>query len=225
MASTAEATPALFGAKLLRWSFRFAVFVTVTFVALLLMASPAAGQEAGDPAGDQFGIEGLADDRFAVFCKTHHATIDGAAGVELLTMLMDDQPDTVRVPPEEPAWSPERAPGEAEMVLRTMVNFARSPERMARANYRLARGMAKSLRADGVADGLKRMRDAADNDLGRAWRMMENLDYGMVAINEGVLSTEVAPFGGVKQSGMGREGSKYGLDDYIDVKYGLIGGI
>ncbi len=62
-------------------------------------------------------------------------------------------------------------------------------------------------------------------DLGRAFRVMEQLEYGMIAINEGILSTEVAPFGGVKDSGHGREGSKYGLDDYINTKYALIGGI
>ena len=63
------------------------------------------------------------------------------------------------------------------------------------------------------------------NDLGRAWRVMEALEYGMVAINEGILSTPVAPFGGVKESGTGREGSKYGLDDYLNIKYALFGGL
>ncbi|MHC5068698.1 MAG: NAD-dependent succinate-semialdehyde dehydrogenase [Planctomycetota bacterium] len=62
-------------------------------------------------------------------------------------------------------------------------------------------------------------------DLGRVWRVMEGLEYGMVAINEGVLSTELAPFGGVKESGSGREGSKYGIEDYIEMKYALIGGV
>ena len=62
-------------------------------------------------------------------------------------------------------------------------------------------------------------------DLGRAFRVMERLQYGMIGINEGLASTEVAPFGGVKESGLGREGSKYGLDDYLDVKYALIGGL
>lgn len=63
------------------------------------------------------------------------------------------------------------------------------------------------------------------SDLGRAFRVMEKLEYGMVAINEGILSTEVAPFGGVKDSGMGREGSKYGIEDYIHTKYALFGGL
>jgi len=62
-------------------------------------------------------------------------------------------------------------------------------------------------------------------DLGRCFRMMEALDYGMVGVNEGVMSTEVAPFGGVKESGVGREGSKYGLEEYTELKYCLIGGL
>lgn len=62
-------------------------------------------------------------------------------------------------------------------------------------------------------------------DLGRAWRMSESLEYGMVGINEGLISTEVAPFGGVKSSGLGREGSKYGIEDYLEIKYTLMGGL
>ena len=62
-------------------------------------------------------------------------------------------------------------------------------------------------------------------DIGRVWRVAEALEYGMVAINEGILSSEVAPFGGVKESGLGREGSKYGLDDYLEIKYLLMGGL
>jgi len=62
-------------------------------------------------------------------------------------------------------------------------------------------------------------------DLGRAWRVGERLEFGMTALNQGILSTEVAPFGGVKQSGYGREGSHLGLQEYLDVKYMLMGGI
>jgi succinate-semialdehyde dehydrogenase / glutarate-semialdehyde dehydrogenase len=62
-------------------------------------------------------------------------------------------------------------------------------------------------------------------DLGRAFRVAEALKYGMVGINEGLITTEVAPFGGVKESGMGREGSKYGIEDYLDVKYVCVGGL
>ena len=62
-------------------------------------------------------------------------------------------------------------------------------------------------------------------DLARVVRVSEALDYGMVAVNDGILSTEVAPFGGVKQSGLGREGSKYGIEDYLEIKYVLVGGL
>ncbi len=60
-------------------------------------------------------------------------------------------------------------------------------------------------------------------DVARAWRVAEALEYGMVAINDGILSTEVAPFGGVKQSGIGREGSKYGIEEYLEIKYMCLG--
>lgn len=62
-------------------------------------------------------------------------------------------------------------------------------------------------------------------DIGRVWRVAEALEYGMVGINTGILSNEAAPFGGVKQSGLGREGSYYGLDDYMVVKYLAMGGM
>jgi len=62
-------------------------------------------------------------------------------------------------------------------------------------------------------------------DIGRIWRVAEALEYGMVGINEGIISTEVAPFGGVKQSGIGREGSKYGIEEYLEIKYLCMGGI
>jgi len=62
-------------------------------------------------------------------------------------------------------------------------------------------------------------------DMARVWRVAEALEYGMVAVNTGILSTEVAPFGGVKQSGLGREGSKYGIDDYLEMKYLLLAGM
>jgi len=62
-------------------------------------------------------------------------------------------------------------------------------------------------------------------DLARVWRVAEALEYGMVGINAGIISNEIAPFGGVKSSGIGREGSKYGVDDYLEIKYMCIGGI
>jgi succinate-semialdehyde dehydrogenase/glutarate-semialdehyde dehydrogenase len=62
-------------------------------------------------------------------------------------------------------------------------------------------------------------------DVGRIFRVAEALEYGIIGINEGIISTEVAPFGGMKESGLGREGSKYGIEDYLEVKYLALGGI
>lgn len=62
-------------------------------------------------------------------------------------------------------------------------------------------------------------------DIGRVWRVSEGLEYGMVGVNTGLVSTEIAPFGGVKESGLGREGSKYGIEEFVEVKYLCMGGI
>jgi succinate-semialdehyde dehydrogenase / glutarate-semialdehyde dehydrogenase len=62
-------------------------------------------------------------------------------------------------------------------------------------------------------------------DMARIWRVSEGLEYGILGINTGVISTEVAPFGGVKESGIGREGSKYGIDEWLETKYLCMGGI
>jgi succinate-semialdehyde dehydrogenase/glutarate-semialdehyde dehydrogenase len=62
-------------------------------------------------------------------------------------------------------------------------------------------------------------------DLARSWRVSEAIEYGIVGLNTGIISTEVAPFGGVKESGTGREGSKYGILDYTEMKYICVGGV
>ncbi|MFP3921546.1 MAG: NAD-dependent succinate-semialdehyde dehydrogenase [Dichotomicrobium sp.] len=62
-------------------------------------------------------------------------------------------------------------------------------------------------------------------DLGRAWRVSEGLEFGMVGVNEGVISTELAPFGGVKESGLGREGSHHGIDEFVEMKYIMMSGL
>ena len=62
-------------------------------------------------------------------------------------------------------------------------------------------------------------------DLARSWRVAEALECGIIGINTGLVSTEVAPFGGIKQSGIGREGSRHGLHDYTELKYMCVGGM
>jgi succinate-semialdehyde dehydrogenase/glutarate-semialdehyde dehydrogenase len=60
-------------------------------------------------------------------------------------------------------------------------------------------------------------------DIGRVWRVAEALEFGMVGVNTGIISNEVAPFGGVKQSGLGREGSVWGIEEYLEMKYVCLG--
>jgi len=62
-------------------------------------------------------------------------------------------------------------------------------------------------------------------DMGRIWRVTDALEYGMVGVNTGLMSNEVAPFGGMKESGFGREGSRHGIDEYLEIKYLCMGGI
>jgi succinate-semialdehyde dehydrogenase/glutarate-semialdehyde dehydrogenase len=90
-----------------------------------------------------------------------------------------------------------------------LIRFATEDEVVARAND-TEFGLASYLYTSGIA---------------RAWRVAGRLEYGMVGINEGLISTEVAPFGGIKQSGLGREGSRYGIDDYLETKFICMGNL
>jgi succinate-semialdehyde dehydrogenase/glutarate-semialdehyde dehydrogenase len=83
------------------------------------------------------------------------------------------------------------------------------------------------------ADGVRMANDTSyglaayfySRDVGRIWRVSEGLEYGIVGVNTGIISTEVAPFGGMKESGIGREGSRYGIDEFVEIKYVCLGGI
>jgi succinate-semialdehyde dehydrogenase / glutarate-semialdehyde dehydrogenase len=93
--------------------------------------------------------------------------------------------------------------------------------------------VAPLFRFEGEADAIAMANDTEfglaayfyGRDIGRIWRVAEALEYGIVGINTGIISTEVAPFGGVKESGIGREGSKYGLEEFLEIKYLCMGGI
>ena len=79
--------------------------------------------------------------------------------------------------------------------------------------------------AQGQRHALRPLGYFYSRDMGRIWRVSEALEYGILGINTGVVSTEVAPFGGVKESGIGREGSKYGIDEWLETKYLCMGGV
>ena len=91
--------------------------------------------------------------------------------------------------------------------------------------------VAPLFRFESEADGIRMANDTEfglaayfyTRDLARSWRVAEGLEYGMVGLNTGLFSTEVAPFGGVKESGIGREGSRYGILDYTELKFLCVG--
>ena len=93
--------------------------------------------------------------------------------------------------------------------------------------------VAPLIRFTGEAEVLRLANDTAaglaayffTRDLARSWRVQEALEYGLIGVNTGLISTEVAPFGGVKESGLGREGSRHGIDDYTELKYVCVGGL
>lgn len=110
------------------------------------------------PLWEMYVIEGLADGRWAVLTKTHHATVDGAAGVLLLTMLTDDSADAPV--PEPVAWDPEPVPSDAALLKRTAIHLAMNPVKAARLQLRLVRDIAHSAGVDSVAGLASRTRDA-----------------------------------------------------------------
>jgi succinate-semialdehyde dehydrogenase/glutarate-semialdehyde dehydrogenase len=113
----------------------------------------------------------------------------------------------------------------------TIVSSATSD--MALANEEIFGPVATLFRFETEADAIKLANDTEyglaayfySRDLGRVFRVAEALEYGILGINEGIISTEVAPFGGMKESGIGREGSKYGIEDYLEIKYLALGGL
>lgn len=93
--------------------------------------------------------------------------------------------------------------------------------------------VAPLFRFEGVDDVIRQSNDTEfglaayffSSDIGKIWRVAEALEYGMVGVNTGLISTETAPFGGIKQSGLGREGSRHGVEDYLEMKYICMGGL
>jgi len=101
----------------------------------------------GRPLWEYYVIDGLESGEVAHYAKTHHATIDGASGVEMSSVMLDDRPDApIPAPPDQP-WHPDPVPTPAALLARTMQNFATRPQRMAEAQFRLAREMFERARS------------------------------------------------------------------------------
>lgn len=110
------------------------------------------------PLWEAYVMEGLADDHFAVFTKTHHATIDGAAGVVMLSLLLDADPAGDDVPPDDGSWRPEAIPSDAELLQRTLASFVRRPYRLARFQLNAAQQLAEITRNQGLQNVLAAVR-------------------------------------------------------------------
>jgi diacylglycerol O-acyltransferase / wax synthase len=98
------------------------------------------------PLWESYVVEGLADNRFAVFTKVHHATVDGASGAELLTLMLDQTPEGDEIPPPEHEWRPERVPSDVEVLNRAAANLVRKPGRLLLLSARAARELGKATR-------------------------------------------------------------------------------
>ncbi len=120
------------------------------------------------PLWETYVIEGLADDRFAVLTKFHHATIDGASGVELLTMMLDATPEGTEVPPPTEPWRPEPVPDDLEVLSRAMASIARKPGRLLLLSARTMRDLGVATRNPVLAAAGSQMRRSLRGPLGTA---------------------------------------------------------
>ena len=101
------------------------------------------------PLWESYVIEGLPDDRFAILTKVHHATIDGAAGAELLVLMLDGDPEGDEIEPPEDDWVPERLPSDGEVLTRAAANLVRKPGRAVLLATRTARELGQTVAQPG----------------------------------------------------------------------------
>ena len=118
------------------------------------------------PLWESYVIEGMADDRFAVFTKVHHATIDGASGAELLTMMLDQTPEGDEIEPPEQEWRPERVPSDIEVLNRAAANLVRKPGRAILLTARAARELGRATRNPVLVAAAQQWRDSLRGPVG-----------------------------------------------------------
>ncbi|MCU1453411.1 MAG: wax ester synthase/diacylglycerol acyltransferase [Acidimicrobiales bacterium] len=118
------------------------------------------------PLWESYVIEGLPDDRFAILTKVHHATVDGASGVELLTLMLDTDPDGDELPAADHAWIPDRVPSDGEMVLRGLGGLVRKPARAALLSARTVRELGRATRNPVMVAAANQVRSGLRGPLG-----------------------------------------------------------
>ena len=118
------------------------------------------------PLWEAYVIEGLDDGRFAILTKVHHATVDGASGVEMLLMMLDHDPDGDEIPSDDGSWHAEDVPSAADLFRRGLLNFAMTPGRAARVPLRLAQQFAESTRSRGLSNTIEQVRHQLPSELG-----------------------------------------------------------
>jgi WS/DGAT/MGAT family acyltransferase len=118
------------------------------------------------PLWETYVIEGLPDDRFGILTKVHHATIDGASGAELLTLMLDQRPEGDDVPPPEGEWRPERLPSDGEVLARAAASLVRKPARAVVLGARTARELGRTTRNPILVAAANQVRDGLRGPLG-----------------------------------------------------------
>lgn len=134
------------------------------------------------PLWESYVIEGLPDDQFAILTKVHHATVDGASGVELLTLMLDEDPEGDHTVPPEHAWEPERVPSDGEMIMRGLGGLVRKPGRAALLSVRTARELGRATRNPVLVAAANQMRAGLRGPLGAALNIGRDRDTSMEAI-------------------------------------------
>jgi WS/DGAT/MGAT family acyltransferase len=118
------------------------------------------------PLWETYVIEGLSDDHFAILTKVHHATVDGASGAELLTMMLDDSPEGSDIPPPDHEWTPEAAPSQSDVLARAAVSLARKPGRFFLLGARAAREIGEATRNPVLAAAARQARASLRGPVG-----------------------------------------------------------
>ncbi len=131
------------------------------------------------PLWESYVIEGIPDDRFAILTKVHHATVDGASGVELLTLMLDHDPEGDDLAPASDTWAPEPEPSDAEMIVRGLGGLARKPGRALLLSVRTTRELGRATRNPALVAVANQVRGGLRGPIGAVLNIGRERDHGM----------------------------------------------